>query len=480
MSYHSKYLKYKMKYIELQKLYLIGGGKESAKKYFKDTLKKPGIFDRFTIYVESDSEFNPDPRLFEVNPTEENQDDLLDIEDELDEVLPPEENLDELFELFYTKLLELFNNDARKLNKYIDFIVKSYLNMTFTDRESMSSLEYTPSFLAYIDEYEILQKNRRYHPEGFILKELNKFKGFGGLENSLIQYLDDNREIVRTIIDLIPISDKEIKRRGTITEPFLETPNVIVYKPEIVEQCIVYGRNTRWCTAGSRDSTRHFNSYNNDGPLYIFISKVDPKIKFQLHVKSNTVNDHNNRSIELNDLLAAFNNDKKLLIMLNNLLNNYVGFTINNNTLTFIDSMLKELENYIPSLERELSKLTQEQIDQIDTIKIDLDTDKQLEVLLSRFTNLRTLIFDNFNQPLGNSLFGLSNLTHLSFGKNFNKPLDNSLFRLSNLTYLSFGEKFNQPIVESLSRLTNLKELKLSSRFTQPLTKVHNFTLVLG
>jgi hypothetical protein len=353
--------------------------------------------------------------------------------------------------------------------------------MTFTDRESMSSLEYTPSFLIYIDEYDILQQHRQLFPQGFKFKELYEFNGFGGMENSLIQYLNDNRETVRTIIESIPISDKEIKRRGTIAKPFLETPYVIVYKPEIVEQCIVYGRNTRWCTAGSRDSTTHFNSYNDEGPLYIFISKVDPKIKFQLHVESNSLNDHNNHSIELKVLLDAFNNDEELLTMLNDLLINYVGFTIDNNTLTFIDSKLKELVNYIPSVERELSKLTQEQIEQIDTIKIDLYIDTQLEVLLSRFTNLRTLIFDNFNQPLGDSLFRLTNLETLIFNGNFNQPLGDSLSRLTNLRTLEFNGIFNQPFDDSLSRLTNLTTLKLIRGYNKSLdslSELKNLTII--
>ena len=47
MSYYQKYLKYKIKYIELQKEYLIGGSISSAKNYFIQNMKKEDTFELF-------------------------------------------------------------------------------------------------------------------------------------------------------------------------------------------------------------------------------------------------------------------------------------------------------------------------------------------------------------------------------------------------------------------------------------------------
>ena len=44
-----------------------------------------------------------------------------------------------------------------------------------------------------------------------------------------------------------------------------------------------------------------------------------------------------------------------------------------------------------------------------------------------------------FNQPLGNSLSGLTNLKTLEFGQNFKQSLENSLSGLTNLESIRVG-----------------------------------------
>jgi hypothetical protein len=90
---------------------------------------------------------------------------------------------------------------------------------------------------------------------------------------------------------------------------------------------------------------------------------------------------------------------------------------------------------------------------------------------LSSLTHLTLLGY--FNQPLGDSMQVLSSLTHLTLGDKFNQPLRDSLQGL-NLTHLSFEgnlfEKgFNQPLGGSLQGLSSLRRLELGNQFNQPL-----------
>jgi hypothetical protein len=44
------------------------------------------------------------------------------------------------------------------------------------------------------------------------------------------------------------------------------------------------GAGTSWCTASK--NSRWFNSYIKDGPLYVFISEKNPRVKYQIHIPS--------------------------------------------------------------------------------------------------------------------------------------------------------------------------------------------------
>ena len=94
--------------------------------------------------------------------------------------------------------------------------------------------------------------------------------------------------------------------------------------------------------------------------------------------------------------------------------------------------------------------------------------DKPLENSLDKLTNLTSLTFGRlFDQILENSLDKLINLTSLTFGDFFMRPLENSLDKLTNLTSLTFGHSFDQPLERSLNNLTNLKFLKFGDSFNQ-------------
>jgi hypothetical protein len=105
------------------------------------------------------------------------------------------------------------------------------------------------------------------------------------------------------------------------------------------------------------------------------------------------------------------------------------------------------------------------------------NNDQPLGNSLNQLINLTSLTFgwnfDNNDQPLGHSLDQLINLQSLTFGFLFNQPLGNSLDRLTNLQSLNFGYRFNQPLGNSLDRLTNLQSLSFRN-VNQPLDNMKN------
>ena len=104
--------------------------------------------------------------------------------------------------------------------------------------------------------------------------------------------------------------------------------------------------------------------------------------------------------------------------------------------------------------------------------------------------NIENIKFINFNQPLNNTLSGLTNLKTLHLGGKFNQPLGESLYHLVNLEELNFGviedQTYNEGMKTYLSPeykicedfivdkedkdlFNNLNLLYMSSDYDQPI-----------
>jgi hypothetical protein len=436
-NYYEKYLKYKNKYI-LFKKNLIGGGKASAKNIFiNNFLKSKTII----------------PNLI----NDKVQKKLIDFPEEL--LIEPftEKKLESLFEIIYNKLLEIII-DPKDLDKQIDFIIKSYLNNTFG---IPSSFENLGRFIASFNNYNILQNNRHRFTETFKLIELSKLNGLSGLsENykvSLETYLDLPE--VQSELDKI-IATKTEKNEGKM-KPFIETSNILIYKPETEAQAKCYGRKTKWCTAA--DHHNMFTTYFNKGPLYILISQKNPQIKFQIHMETNSFMNDKDEGVSIINILTSFNYDMELMQFLVSL---FVKPKDDSFILTF-NYRLNEILKISPEFNDVFNKY-------INRLK-----DKTLNITIDKFDNLN--IFDNlnnivsltfneeFNEPIGTSLSKLTNLEKLVFNNNFNEPLETSLSNLTNLKELTFGSRFNKQLGTSLSNLTKLEKMVFNNDFNEPL-----------
>ena len=73
--------------------------------------------------------------------------------------------------------------------------------------------------------------------------------------------------------------------------------------PETMEAAQLYGANTKWCTAAENNNM--FNYYNEEGPLYIIISK-STGTKFQFHFQSEQYMDAEDEPISDFSVLSQF------------------------------------------------------------------------------------------------------------------------------------------------------------------------------
>ena len=79
----------------------------------------------------------------------------------------------------------------------------------------------------------------------------------------------------------------------------LNRQNWYIFKPITEKGACVLGAGTQWCTAWGKDSTNpeyqdrsnHFESHNNQGPLFIIINKKDNSEKYQFHFETNQFKD---------------------------------------------------------------------------------------------------------------------------------------------------------------------------------------------
>jgi hypothetical protein len=512
MNYYKKYLKYKKKYTLLKSISnknninLIGGSRRTIKGIFISRLQHNiKLYNLFIENLRRDIIFklpsDMDVRFPDNIVTRENQERAATL-------------LNDLFDMFYDKLLKLFDNNPGILSHYDNFIILSYLSNTFGEP---SSLENIGRFKDSIRKYKLLDTNRQYFGT-FELVILESLNGLIGLEDYLdldivqekIDYIEDELETQR-IVKILDAEKREIelKRRAILLEkkrqghmtPLFETENVRIFKPETVEQAKYYGRNTKWCTSADKDN--RFLFYKKNGDMYIFISKRTQKIKYQLflNLDNSELKDTHNEDIKIPELLSNFNNDAVLLkwltILIGELIynNKSIVLSIDDGICNFspissillslptIDQILKQLIDELNDVAaiHELNYgnmstavltllLSKKKFNSILSIIFDIDFNQALGTSLYHLPSLQNLRFgENFNQALGTSLHHLPSLQNLRFGWAFNQPLGNSLDKLKSLTHLTLGFHFNEPLRNSLDKLRSLTHLTFGSSFNQPL-----------
>lgn len=170
---------------------------------------------------------------------------------------------------------------------------------------------------------------------------LERFAKIGGkLEKKDIQQYSSVGELYQAIRDASGTKTRSETKNDA--EKVYEDEDWTVIHPLTKEAAILYGKNTKWCTAaiGNGYFDNMFDRYNDDGPLYIIISKKYPNKKWQFHVESDSFMNAEDQRIQSLSVLSLYGDTDGLF-----------------NFITTIDKKLQFFPNR--RLERAKNELTQ-------------------------------------------------------------------------------------------------------------------------
>lgn len=167
----------------------------------------------------------------------------------------------------------LLQADPSRNQQYIQWIVNQYLSGSFR-LEDVSRIK---------NELTTFEKVKNRLPN----KDLNSYtlsSLYDALESVDTEGGDKSKRQQAT----------EIKKEGT--EVLINSGNFIALKILNKEAAMYYGKGTKWCTAAEENNM--FDSYNNQGPLYVVIVKDGANSrKFQFHVQSDQAMNERDESI---------------------------------------------------------------------------------------------------------------------------------------------------------------------------------------
>ena len=129
--------------------------------------------------------------------------------------------------------------------KFIDFLGRTISPLNF-EQNLNDAVKLVPEFVRY--------------QENLPVKDINQYESIEQLSDVLSTHTNRQRRDVED-------NDGAVK--------IYEDDNFVVVSPTTHEGSCYYGAGTKWCTA-TRDSTKHFDGYNERGKLFYVISKKLP------------------------------------------------------------------------------------------------------------------------------------------------------------------------------------------------------------
>lgn len=184
--------------------------------------------------------------------------------------------LDDIYNKYYKAIpREIFNNilsidptsSENKMGNYTKWLLKLYMAKKLKEEDFYKAKEYLTCFNTY--------KNR------ITEKDINKFKSINDLYVAIEPFYQSNEANSKS---------EEIRRIKQGAEKVYEDDNWLIIVPHTKEASCYYGKGTQWCTAADK-SYNAFDSYNDEGNLYININKRNPKEKYQFHFETDSFMD---------------------------------------------------------------------------------------------------------------------------------------------------------------------------------------------
>ena len=133
-------------------------------------------------------------------------------------------------------------------------------------------------------------------------KDIMSFKSMEEVETYLADEESYNSETARQKLRATRAASKNVDLNKE-AKAIYTSPHWSIVTPLTYEASCALGQGTKWCTA-SRNSREYFDSYNDDGPLYIVRDK-DTGERYQLHFETESFMDEYDEPIDVVDLLLT-------------------------------------------------------------------------------------------------------------------------------------------------------------------------------
>ena len=182
------------------------------------------------------------------------------------------------------------SNGGTKKGKFLPWLIKMRKSGKLKLEDLYKASEYLTAFAKYRNK---LSQN-----------DINKIQSIPELYNIVKPALQEDDQDKPDELKSKNEIKNEIKNE---TIKHYEDQDLLILTPKTHRAACIYGKGTQWCTA-SKNSSRMFDQYNAEGPLYIVIDKNDTDERYQFHPESDQFMDINDSPIEeLPDILADNN-----------------------------------------------------------------------------------------------------------------------------------------------------------------------------
>jgi hypothetical protein len=181
-------------------------------------------------------------------------------------------------EELFNKINDTIPSDNNQFNRgYFEWLYRLYAKGNLPINKLEKVKDYLQLFKTYINVI----------PQEY--RDINKLKSLDDLYNVVREF--EGKE------DIIPVSKtQQIKKIKEEVDKVYDDGDWIVLVPTTERAACIVGKGTKWCT--SADENNMFESYYDEGNLYIIIDKSNNK-KYQLHIERKEFKDETNNDIEV-------------------------------------------------------------------------------------------------------------------------------------------------------------------------------------
>ena len=196
-------------------------------------------------------------------------------------LLLTEATTEEIYQKYYTDIpyntfCQIIQLDPTSVNgrmgKYTKWLLNIYRKGTFKEGDFGEAIQLLPIYDRYKNVVSV--------------KDIMTLNSMGELYSVVQPYMSGNQATSKSDV---------ARKTKEGAEKVYEDNQWVIIVPHTMEAAQLYGKHTKWCTAAEK-SNNMFDFYNEKGPLFINIDKVNNR-KYQFHFETNQYMDEEDRPL---------------------------------------------------------------------------------------------------------------------------------------------------------------------------------------